>query len=693
MNGKTYSFIGGNLSYGITVSPDRTKAFFTSLKDTETNRYFFKGERDIFFLVALNNETKKETIVSSSSEWENISVAGTNDAGSIMFSDSQTLPGVSVVITLTGGEFLSVDTQLINTGNKYSLYKCSHPMVHFNTGKDIYFFYPYGSGEIQNSETIGEWHSEQSYPSYGASMQYLCFWNDKTKRGVYYGCHDPYPASKKLCTHRKKEENVFALNAWQLLSDITGGCNSQKLCGSLKLKAFDGDWYDAALLYRDFVETRAKYCPEYGDYGKTDTPEWFKNIDCWFNHRVTDDKPFADKIIANSSMFKNKPAIHLYYWHQVPYDNDYPHYFPMKPQVEEELKKLHEAGIKVMPYINGRLWDTRDRGTEDYQFSSVAKPWATKDIKGEVITETYASKEEDGSPVKLAVMCPATALWQDKVAEIVNKLFEIGFDGVYIDQIAAAEAKPCTDENHKHPAGGGEWWCRAYNTMLERIALRKPADRMLTTECTADPFMVHLDAYLTWIWIRNNQVPAFTAVYSDKILTFGTDFRGLGNLDFRLDGNLDEGGVRVFASQSFLYGIQMGWITTQLFEKMPHKDFFIRLVNARDNLRIYFVGGKVLRPPVITDNGGKIVLTKCREAVGGIVESACVNGMLWEEKQTGKKALLLVNSGDKTVKAKIKSLLPDGEYKLNGDIKRKVNIKNGAFSLTMPALTYCYIEA
>ena len=75
------------------------------------------------------------------------------------------------------------------------------------------------------------------------------------------------------------------------------------------------------------------------------------------------------------------------------------------------------------------------------------------------------------------------------------------------------------------------------------------------------------------------------------------------------------------------------------------------------------------------------------------MESACVNGMLWEEKQTGKKALLLVNSGDKTVKAKINSLLPDGEYKLNGDIKRKVNIKNGAFSLTMPALTYCYIEA
>lgn len=692
MKGKTYRFSGGNLVYGITVSQDNTKAAATSLKDTKTGKTLFAGERDIFFLVCRNLDTKEEIIVTSQSGWGNISVSGSSDAGSVMFSQNPLIPGVTVAVNFTGGDFLSADTRIINNNEKLSLYKCSHPGLYFNVNNDTFFFYPYGSGEIKNSAAVGDWHHEWSYPSYGASMQYLCFWNKKTGRGVYYGCHDLYPASKKICTHHAKDDDVFSLGAWQLLSDITTGCNSQSLCGSIKLKAYDGDWYDAALLYRDFVESQAHYCPDYGDYGKSDTPEWFKNIDCWFNHRVTDDKPFAERIIANSSQFRNKPAIHLYYWHQIPYDNDYPHYFPMKPHVKEELDKLHAAGIRVMPYINGRLWDTRDKGAEDYQFTSVAKPWATKDINGEVITETYASKESDGSPVKLAVMCPATTLWQDKVASIVGKLFEIGFDGVYVDQIAAAEAKPCTDKGHKHPAGGGEWWCRAYNTMLERIVRNKPADRMLTTECTADPFMKHLDAYLTWIWIRNDQVPAFTAVFSDKILTYGTDYRGLGNMDFRLDGHLDEGGVRVFAAQSFLYGIQMGWITTQLFENMPHRDFFVRLVNERETFRKYFIGGRVLRPPVITDDGGKIVLTKCREAIGGIVESACVNGMLWEEKKTGKKALLLVNSGDKKVKAKVKTILPDGEYTLNGDVKKTVQIKNGSFTLTMPPLSLCYIE-
>ena len=55
-----------------------------------------------------------------------------------------------------------------------------------------------------------------------------------------------------------------------------------------------------------------------------------------------------------------------------------------------------------MPYINGRLWDTRDRGTEDFEFTKVALPAATKNEKGEPYTETYGSKESDGSPVRWA---------------------------------------------------------------------------------------------------------------------------------------------------------------------------------------------------------------------------------------------------------------------------------------------------
>lgn len=160
-----------------------------------------------------------------------------------------------------------------------------------------------------------------------------------------------------------------------------------------------------------------------------------------------------------------------------------------------------------MPYHNGRLWDTKDRQNEDWQFSKIAYPNCTKDRHGKPFIETYSSKEIDGTKVELSIMCPSTAVWQEKQKEIVGKLFnELDMDAVYIDQIGAAKANPCADKNHPHPAGGGTWWVASYNNLLDHV--RRTSDRaVLTTECTSDPFMKHIGGYLSWLWVRNGQVP------------------------------------------------------------------------------------------------------------------------------------------------------------------------------------------
>lgn len=687
MNEKTVRYRGGGISYGVDVSPKGISV--SQIRDTVEEKILFSGRRPVFSLTVRVLENGKEICVNSEKGWESVSA----DENAMIFAGNALIPGVSVIISVSKTEeFLTFDTEVINTNEKLSAYKCDQPSLWFTKNRNVRFFYPYGCGESKVSTIKGGWNSEQSYPSYGASMQYLAFWNEVTRRGVYYGCHDKAPASKKLCCIGDPHENDFCLKSWQYLTGITDGKNSQKLSGSICMSAFDGDWYDAALIYKKFIEEEALYNSEYDENGKKGVPEWLRSTDCWFNTRVIDDGDFAEDIIKQAEVLGVKPAIHLYYWHKIPYDNDYPHYFPVKDNVIPGLKKLHDAGIKVMPYINGRLWDTRDRGMEDFEFTSVAKPNCTKDLNGEPITESYASKEADGSSVVLSVMCPSTTLWQDKVASLVKQLEETGFDGAYIDQIAAAEAKTCTDRTHKHPSGGGEWWCAAYNTMLERIDRNRGKDFCLTTECTADPFSRHLDAYLTWIWVKNDQVPAFPAIFSDKVLTYGTDFRALGKLDYDLFGTIDETGVRIFASQSFLFGQQMGWMTPELFSRMPHQDFFCKLVRARATFRDYFLAGRVLRPPVITDDGEKLILTKCREAYNGYVEAQCVNGMIWQSKKTGRKVLILVNSGKTDVNAKVKSILPSGKYTFKGDLETEFEIKKGEFEIKMPPLSYCYTE-
>lgn len=662
----------------------------TEILDRKTGRKMLSKAAEIFVLKAKHIVNGSEIVVHSGEGWKQAVILENENGGDILLGDNIALPKVAVTIKIqSDGRRIIFETYLSNANGKYALLECDYTALSVDISDDYSFFSPYGPGEVHKVHKAGGWKLTQSYPSYGASMQYLAILDDLNRCGIYYGLHDPAPAAKRFLCTTSEDEKTFTIKAYQPLANIKSGVNGQKLCGRLVWQSFDGDWYDAAQLYREFIETEAEYAPQQGDQDEKRIPQWAKKVSHWFNVRVTEDKPFADEIIARSKDLGVTTAVHLYYWHQIPYDNDYPHYFPMKKCVLRELKKLHDAGIKVMPYINGRLWDTRDREDQDFQFTSVAKPWCTKMYDGRPYTETYASMEKDGTPVELAVMCPSSTLWQDKVCEIVTKLFAVGFDAVYIDQIAAAEAKPCTGPNHEHAAGGGEWWCHAYNTLLERIARTMPEEKLLTTECSADPFMKHLGAYLSWLWVKDHQVPAFPAIFSDKVISFGTDFRALGRFGangYGLEGELDEGGVRIFAAQSFLFGQQMGWMLPHVYDMIPYQDFYKALVRERETLLEFFHAGRLLRPPIVIDDASKTICHYSREALDHRVEEKAVTAQIWQRNIDGAKVFLAVNTALETAHASVSEApIPDGEY-------HGIRVHNGAFQMTMKPLSIQRID-
>ena len=78
-------------------------------------------------------------------------------------------------------------------------------------------------------------------------MQYLAFWDESKKRGVYYGLHDPAPASKLIHVSRAEGENTVTLKISQPLEGISKGCNSQRLYGENVWQIFDGDWFDTVI--------------------------------------------------------------------------------------------------------------------------------------------------------------------------------------------------------------------------------------------------------------------------------------------------------------------------------------------------------------------------------------------------------------------------------------------------------------
>jgi len=300
--------------------------------------------------------------------------------------------------------------------------------------------------------------------------------------------------------------------------------------------------------------------------------------------------------------------------------------------------------VFVMPYINGRLWDTHDKGVEDYQFTSVALPAATKDENGQPYIEMYGSKESDGSPVRFAVMCPATELWQNRIRDICLRLFDkYNVDAIYIDQVAAMSPKLCLDKTHGHPLGGGHWWVEGYWKMLQSIREAMPEGRMLTTECNSEPFAYLFDGYLTWTWQHDGQVPAFSQVYGGAIQMFGRAYRG---------GDTKDLALRMKAGQQLVFGEQIGWIDPGVIHEKENAEFLRQVVRIRWHLRRYFYAGEMAHPPQLEGEIPKVHADWQWVGEWWVTTDAVLTGA-WRLPSDNKLVLIFVNVSDEPVSAQL----------------------------------------
>ncbi len=294
---------------------------------------------------------------------------------------------------------------------------------------------------------------------------------------------------------------------------------------------------------------------------------------------------------AEADRFFQLPiANHWYNWHQIPFDNNYPNYFPPKPGFRNAVAAAHRLRPPVlqMPYINGRLWDT---DTEN--FKQVGIHYCTKNARGKPYIEVY------GSGQKLAPMCPFTPTWQHKLQSIVWRLIDdYGVDGVYMDQIGAAGPRFCMDPTHGHPLGGGDWWVAGYWKLLSQLRTRLKAAHpgaFLTTESNAEPYIRYFDAYLMCNSTRDHLAPLFAAVYHDYILTFGR---------YVFPSDLEQPGTYYGKlAQLFAFGAQLGWISTGILAPRRREGavYLRRLGRVRERALPYLALGEMLRPPKLPE--------------------------------------------------------------------------------------------
>ncbi len=522
----------------------------------------------------------------------------------------------------------------------WSVWRVVFPQVGVaDLGPEGRVFFPKAVGEVQPGVWRRPFRFTGTYPSGWTSMQYLAAYNGKT--GLYVGLHDPMASTKDILVESRPSDDIAVLAFDHPAVDM--GVPGNTFSTRSVWRLLRGDWFDAAVFYRAWVRHEARWYPKLGPDGRADTPPWMREMSVW---ALGGGPPggFVPQLVDFVGDLGRPVAVHWYNWHQIPFDNDYPHYFPTHPGFAEAVAKVQGQGISVMPYINGRLWDTRDKGLEDFEFTKVARPAVSKNEAGEPYTETYGSKETDGNPVRLGVMCPSTELWQKKVREIVLRLYgECGVRGVYIDQVAAAAPTLCFDKSHGHPLGGGHWWTEGYWKLLQTIRAEKPADRMMTTECNGEPYIHCFDGYLTWHWQYDGQVPAFPAVYGGAIQMFGRSYGGGPTRDLAL---------RMRAGQQLVYGEQIGWISPGVVKEKENAEFFRQVVHLRRQLARYFYAGEMARPPRLVGNVPTVRADWQWGGVDWVTTDAVLTGA-WHEPRAKKLMLVFVNVSDAPVTARV----------------------------------------
>ena len=432
----------------------------------------------------------------------------------------------------------------------------------------------------------------------------------------------------------KGQEKVFDMSGLDVCiryrcpdEGVPGAANAPDF--AVETAAFAGDWWRAAKRYRAWA-TQQKWTAKGPLAERADFSRMLGDVGYWMKNEGGRGSPqqISNMMARAMARLPGIPlGLHWYCWHKGPFDHYYPEFFPERAGMKETVAWLKSKGVLVMPYINGRIWDS---GIASY---GGAVPFACKKPDGSVRLEDY------GSGRKFAAMCPTVKEWQRTLDSLCDRLEdEIGVNAVYLDQISASVPAACHDGAHGHLLGGGSYWTDGYRELMKPI--REKAMRRgvaLTSENAAEPYMDSFDAHLTWFGHAFDDVPFLPAVYSGDTVYFGSMESGLDSLD----------SFCAQQGQDFLWGCQLGWTDPWILDDnhREHLAFAERLCRERIAHRDFFLEGELLGElPTPPDVPTIEVQWKRRGnyCVGSRFRMPAVRGAVWRARD-GRRLVCLVN--------------------------------------------------
>ncbi len=568
------------------------------------------AQSTLFTMLLRNLESGEDITLTAETGWKYVRETEGKDYLRFDFGSPEMHADLMISVTLQLSERgVHFETEVSNLDERYSALETTYPIPQIEN--DVFdLFVTSGPGRVLRDIRHREYKWERWCPSAHLCMQYMAFMAEGD--ALYVGHHDRESRTKRYRLYSNEGNCSFAV-AYPA-ENLGKGANSHRLRGGVSWEYVRGDWYDVTMRYAEFAHT-ADWIPYINEEGRPDTPKAFKELPFWVfdflpnipeqgNNMpeslryagITDKDAWWREGIRIKENLGVPIGYHVYNWHKIAFNVDYPHFLPAKDDFAAGVAKMKEKGILVAPYINSSSWESRDVAPDGSEtFADVGFKCAAKDVNGHIKGTRYPQIKPDGERVNLVQTCPTTPTWQRIMTRLTTRLEnELGVNGVYYDQSAADPALPCTDPTHPHAPGNSGAWADGIRYMMHRVRAGKPAENFSFTECNAEPYMNAFDGYLTWHWGDEDEVPAFPAVYSKYITMLGRVIKGVKKADKFL--------TRFTFITSLCFGQQIGWCNCDVQDDPTVFPLLKKVVKTRYALRDVFITGSMLRPPVITSN-------------------------------------------------------------------------------------------
>lgn len=544
------------------------------------------------------------------------------------------------------GRRLTMNLALTNRSPEVTVLRVVFPSLAFKRlerGKDT-SVEPFGFGGCRRDPVRRSISYSGTYPSRTATMQFGAYYDEEG--GVYFGAEDPEAQIKEFNIAGK---GGHLLMSWRWFAGNAGkGGNHFAISGKAAVEIFDGDWFDAAQIYKRWLAACAPWFPK---LGRPDTPEWYKKMTMWL-YAGKDDKPYVQL-----QKYLGLPlGLHDYSWSDWGTSSKkFPHYVA-RAGYSEQVKSWQAQGFRVKPYMDYYLWSQTDgRDGSDFEYSKIGLPSAAKKRDG-----TIAAAQKYGDVA--TVMCPAAAPFQEKIRKVLHHMADLGVDAIYLDQMGCSKPYICFDPHHGHALGSGSNWIKAgywkYLSVFRKELKAAHPQLAFDTEDMAEPYAHLVDGFLSYASISplpgSEKLPIHPVLYGGRV-------QYTGKLCPIPDG--DERPFFAKIGEALVQGETLYRGTPSEILASPRRKLFVKqMAHTRQALLPFFNEGEMARPlsfkdlPTFTSNWG----IKGRS---NMIACAAIVHAAWKRPES--LALVFVNVTDYEVATEV--VFDGTRYGLSGE--------------------------